>query len=151
MIYIFSIIVGFQCSVNLPLHILVFVSYLTSTTIKIRNLTWIYHFHLILRGSGSEMTGIIRYYISLVSFSLRQFLNLWPLWPFKDYRLVILKLSFNLNWLSWLYPGHISLKRISKYQCCFPIIFYWVAHNFFFPLLKLFPLWLDQNSVARIS
>lgn len=82
-----------------------------STAIRIRNLTLMYPFHIILRGSWS----IFRYCISLVSCSLKQFLSLWP-WPFEDYRPVILRNVFQFR-LAFMIRSRLYIVKSN--WCCF--------------------------------
>lgn len=82
-----------------------------NTMTKTRKITLVYHLHLAIKRCRSESSSAFSYYISLFSFSLKQFLNLWPSWAFEDYSLV----SFSLDWLWWLDPDYTWLKRISVF------------------------------------
>ena len=92
-------------------------------------------------------------YISLVAFSPKQFINLWPWWPFEDYKLFVLLNVFQLV-LAFvgIFRLCITESNIKVSRLCFIIAFYRLDHLFFLfvPLLMLFILLLDQNSVARI-
>lgn len=92
------------------------------------------------------------YYISLVSsFSLKQFINPWPSWPFEDYRLVILQNVFQFGLAFMIISRLYNTERNIKVSVlCFLTTFCWVDHIFFVQLLTLFILWLYQSSVVRI-
>ena len=93
------------------------------------------------------------YYISLVAYSLKQFINLWPWWPFEDDKLFVLLNVFNLYWLSWLYQIMYHRKEYQSIKAMFYHSFLSTQSPFFLfvPLLMLFTLLPDQSSVARIA
>lgn len=116
--------------------------------IKIRNLTLVLSL-LLLRGSSLESRNID----SLVAYSPKQFINLWPWWPFEDYKLFVLPNVFQLV-LAFVVISRLCITKsnIKVSRLCFIIAFDRHDHFFFLfgPLLMLFTLLLDQSSVARI-
>lgn len=91
-----------------------------NTAINSKNLTLMYHLHLILRGSRSASSTVFTYYISLVSFRLKQFLHLWLSWPFEDYRLVILHNVFEFGLAFMIRSGWCIIEgNIKVSKLCF--------------------------------
>lgn len=143
------------CCPHIPssLNVLGFASYMTMMQLsKIKNLTQMYRFHLILRGSRSESSSVFSYYISLASFNLKQFPNLWPSQPFEDYKLVILQnvLQFGLALIirsRWYIIG----SKIKVLMLCFS---HYILSNglgvFVCPTTYGFILLLDQSVFTKI-
>lgn len=111
----------------------------------------IYHFHLILRGCRLESSSAFNYIFS-VSFNLKQFLKLWPSWPFEDYRLVILQNAFQFGLALMIRSRLYIIKRYIKVlTLVFSLYSIQLFRIFVCPVTYMFVLLLNQSCVYQNS